>query len=334
MSKLRDVDFSVLDLASVRDTDEGVAPALHRSLALARKAEQLGYKRFWVAEHHNMDAIVSSATSVLMGYLASGTERIRIGAGGIMLPNHSPLVIAEQFGTLEALYPGRIDLGLGRAPGSDPFTAQALRRGNVDSADQFPQDVDILQQLLGCPQPNQRVIATPGANSHVPLWLLGSSLFSAQLAGYKGLPYAFASHFAPRYLLDALRIYRDRFEPSKVLRKPHAMVGIPLILADNDERAQYLATSTYQRILALFRGQSMKLKLPVDDMHSLWSASEEASVKDFLGMAAIGGPEQVKAYLEQVLEKTQADELIFTCDFYDEADRHRAFELLAQIKAQ
>src|SRR5690606_28781580 len=220
MSRLASIKLSTLDLASIRD-DGDAAQALHNSLALARHVEQLGFTRFWVAEHHNMDAIASAATSVLIGYLAGGTSRIRVGAGGIMLPNHAPLVIAEQFGTLEALYPGRIDLGLGRAPGADQYTAHALRRERSGSSDDFPEDVAELQALLGPRQPNQRVIAMPGVDSRVPIWLLGSSLFSAQLAAARGLPYAFASHFAPRFMHEAIRLYRDNFQPSAVLDKPY-----------------------------------------------------------------------------------------------------------------
>ena len=325
------VAYSVLDLASVKDTDTTPAQAMQRSLDLARYVEQLGFTRFWVAEHHNMDAIVSSATAVLIGYLAGGTEKIRVGAGGIMLPNHAPLVIAEQFGTLEALYPGRIDLGLGRAPGTDPLTARALRRERSGDVDEFPQDVEELQFLLGPRQPEQKIIAMPGVNSQVPIWLLGSSLFSAQLAAAKGLPYAFASHFAPRFMQQAITLYREQFQPSAVLDKPYVMLGVPLLAADTDQQADYLATSSYQRILALLRGQSMVLRPPVESMQGLWLPHEQATVGDFLGMALKGGPETIKFRLEQLLEQTQADELIFTCDLYATEDRHRAFEILAEL---
>ncbi len=294
--------------------------------------EGLGFQRFWVAEHHNMDGIASAATAVLIGYLAANTTRIRLGAGGVMLPNHAPLVIAEQFGTLEALYPGRIDLGLGRAPGADQFTAHALRRNRMGSADDFPQDVEELELLLGPRQPNQRVIAMPGVDSNVPIWLLGSSLFSAQLAAAKGLPYAFASHFAPRYMHQAIGLYRDNFQPSAVLDKPYVMLGVPLIAADSDERAEHLATSVYQRILSLIRGQSLVLRPPVESMHGLWLPHEQQAVGDFLGLALIGGPEKVRARLDVLLEQTQADELIFTCDLYETADRHRAFEIVAGLR--
>ena len=236
MSRIEHTRFSTLDLAPIRD-DGDAGLALRNSLALAQHVEKLGFERFWVAEHHNMDGIASAATSVLIGYLASGTSRIRLGAGGVMLPNHAPLVVAEQFGTLDALYPGRIELGLGRAPGADQFTAHALRRDRMGSADDFPADLEELQLLLGPRQPNQRVIAMPGMGSNVPIWLLGSSLFSAQLAAAKGLPYAFASHFAPRYMHDAIRLYRENFRPSEVLDKPYVMLGVPLMAADTNEQA-------------------------------------------------------------------------------------------------
>lgn len=331
MSALDKVRFSTLDLAPVRD-DGTPADALRNSLALAQHVERLGFTRFWVAEHHNMDGIASSATAVLIGYLAGGTSRIRVGAGGVMLPNHSPLVVAEQFGTLEALYPGRIDLGLGRAPGADPFTAQALRRERLGSADDFPEDVAELQYLLGPRQPNQKVIAMPGVGSQVPIWLLGSSLFSAQLAAARGLPYAFASHFAPRYMHEAIRIYRDNFQTSDVLDRPYVMLGVPLIAADSDERAEYLATSSYQRILALIRGQSLVQRPPVPSMQGLWLPHEQQAVGEFLGLAMIGGPEKIRARIEVLLEQTRADELIFTSDLYDFQDRLRSFEIVAGLR--
>lgn len=332
MSALAQTKISTLDLAPIRD-DGGPEQALHNSLALARHVERLGFTRFWVAEHHNMDGIASSATAVLLGYLAAGTSTLRVGSGGVMLPNHAPLVIAEQFGTLATLYPGRIDLGLGRAPGADQFTAHALRRERSGSADDFPRDVEELQAYLGPRTPQQRVIAMPGTGTNVPIWLLGSSLFSAQLAGEKGLPYAFASHFAPRYMHEAIRVYRNHFKPSAVLDQPYVMLGVPLIAADSDEQAEYLATSAYQRILALIRGHSLVQKPPVKSMQGLWLPHEKEAVASFFGMAVVGGPEKVRARLEVLLEQTGADELIFTCDLYDFADRLRAFEILAQVRA-
>ncbi|WP_369958457.1 LLM class flavin-dependent oxidoreductase [Pseudomonas benzenivorans] len=331
MSVLAQTRISILDLAPIRD-DGGPAQALGNSLKLAQHAERLGFTRFWVAEHHNMDGIASSATAVLLGYLAAGTRSIRLGSGGVMLPNHAPLVIAEQFGTLATLYPGRIDLGLGRAPGADPFTARALRRERTGSADDFPADVAELQRYLGPRNPEQRVIAVPGSGTQVPLWLLGSSLFSAQLAGERGLPYAFASHFAPRLMHEALRVYRNHFKPSAVLERPYVMLGVPLVAADSDERADYLATSVYQRILALLRGHSLVQRPPVASMEGLWLPHEKQAVGDFLGLAVVGGPAKVRAKLEVLLEQTDADELIFTGDLYDFDDRLRSFELLAELQ--
>ncbi|MEG0859473.1 MAG: LLM class flavin-dependent oxidoreductase [Pseudomonas sp.] len=330
MKRLADIKFSTLDLVPVR-AEGSPAQSLRNSLDLARHVEKFGYNRFWVAEHHNMDGIASSATAVLLSYLAGGTSTIRVGAGGVMLPNHAPLVIAEQFGTLESLYPGRIDLGLGRAPGSDQMTARALRRERSGSADDFPDDVEELVRYLGPRTPDQKVIAVPGYGTEVPIWLLGSSLFSAQLAGMRGLPYAFASHFAPRYMHEAIRTYRNHFQPSAVLDKPYVMLGVPLVAADTDEQASYLATSVYQRILALMRGQSLVQRPPVESMDGLWLPHEREAVGDFLGLAMVGGPEKIRAKLDVLLEQTQADELIFTCDLYEHADRIRSYELLAQV---
>ena len=333
MSALAQSKFSTLDLAPIRD-DGNAAQALHNSLALAQHVERLGFERFWVAEHHNMDGIASSATSVLIGYLAGGTSTIRVGSGGVMLPNHAPLVIAEQFGTLESLYPGRIDLGLGRAPGSDQMTARALRRERSGSSDDFPEDVAELMRYLGPRTPDQRVIAMPGTGTNVPVWLLGSSLFSAQLAGERGLPYAFASHFAPRMMHEAIRVYRNHFKPSATLDKPYVMLGVPLVAADTDEQAEYLSTSVLQRILALMRGQSLVQRAPVDSMDGLWLPHEKEAVMSFLGLAMVGSPEKIRARLEVLIEQTGADELIFTCDLYEHADRIRSYELLAQVMKQ
>ncbi|UZJ60565.1 LLM class flavin-dependent oxidoreductase [Pseudomonas sp. KU26590] len=329
MKRLADVKISTLDLVPVRE-DKGPAESLRNALDLAQHVEKWGYNRFWVAEHHNMDGIASSATSVLLAYLAGGTSTIRVGSGGIMLPNHAPLVIAEQFGTLESLFPGRIDLGLGRAPGSDQMTARALRRERSGSSDDFPDDVTELVNYLGPRQPHQRVLAVPGTNTNVPIWLLGSSLFSAQLAGERGLPYAFASHFAPRFMHEAIRVYRSHFKPSEVLDKPYVMLGVPLAAAETDEQAEYLVTSVYQRILSLMRGQSLMQKPPVESMNGLWLPHERDAVMDFLGLAVVGGPEKIRAKLDVLLEQTDADELIFTCDMYEHADRLRSYEILAQ----
>ncbi|PVZ10586.1 MULTISPECIES: LLM class flavin-dependent oxidoreductase [unclassified Pseudomonas] len=330
MGTLASIKYSALDLVPVRQ-DLGPAQSLRNSLDLAQHAERWGYTRFWVAEHHNMDGIASSATSVLLGYLAGGTSTIRVGSGGVMLPNHAPLVIAEQFGTLASLYPGRIDLGLGRAPGSDQMTARALRRERSGSADDFPDDVAELAAYLGPRTPGQRVIAVPGSGTEVPIWLLGSSLFSAQLAGMRGLPYAFASHFAPRLMHEAVRVYRDHFTPSATLAKPYVMLGVPLVAADSDEQADYLATSVYRRILNLIRGQSLVQQPPVPSMEGLWLPHEKDTVGSFLGLAMIGSPAKIRGKLEVLLEQTQADELIFTCDLYEHTDRLHSYRLLSQI---
>lgn len=331
MTALSKLPLSALDLAPIRDHG-GAAQALHNSLELARHVERLGFSRFWVAEHHNMDGIASSATAVLLGYLAANTSTLRLGSGGIMLPNHAPLVVAEQFGTLATLYPGRIELGLGRAPGADQLTARALRRDRLGSADDFPRDVEELETLLGPRHPGQKVIAMPGADTQVPIWLLGSSLFSAQLAGQKGLPYAFASHFAPRYMHEAIRVYRNHFRPSAVLDKPYVMLGVPLVAAPTDEEAEFLATTVYQRVLALIRGESLVLRPPVESMAGRWLPHEKEAVGSFLAMAMVGGPEKIRARLQVLLEQTEADELIFTCDLYQHEHRLRAFDILAGLR--
>src|ERR1700689_3979540 len=284
-------DFSVLDLAFVT---EGATPAdaLHHSLDLAQHAERWGYRRFWLAEHHNMVGIASAATSVVIGYVAGGTKTIRVGAGGIMLPNHSPIVIAEQFGTLESLYPGRIDLGLGRAPGTDQRTLRALRR-DATSSDTFPQNVLELQALLGPLQPGQAVQAVPGTGLKVPIWILGSSLFGAQLAAMLGLPFAFASHFAPDALLQALQVYREQFKPSEQLERPYAMVGINVVAADTDAEARRLFTSVQQQFTKMVRRTRGLLQPPIDDIESYWSAAEKAQASSMLSYAFVGSPKTV-----------------------------------------
>ena len=327
---LHNIPFSLLELASVREGNS-IHHTLQNSLAYAQAAEQLGFKRFWLAEHHNMEGIASSATAVLIGYIAGGTQTLRIGSGGIMLPNHPPLVIAEQFGTLASLYPDRIDLGLGRAPGTDPITARALRRDDM-RADNFPTEVHLLQQLLAPLQDGQRLKAIPGAGTQVPIWLLGSSLYSAQLAAQRGLPYAFAGHFAPRLMRDAIRIYQTQFQPSAVLEKPYAMLGMPVVVADTEEEAIFLSTTSQQRILALLRGQPLWLKPPVDSMDGLWNIEEELYVKDFLSLAAIGNPAQVKAKLERWADELEINEFMFTIDLYDPQQRIRALKLLTEMK--
>ena len=331
MRLLKDTPFSILELAPVRD-DKSIQFSLHHALDVAKKAEQLGYKRLWLAEHHNMDGIASSATAVLLGYILANTESLKVGSGGIMLPNHAPLVVAEQFGTLATLYPDRVELGLGRAPGTDQITMRALRRGRKETEDQFPQDVQEILQYFKAPTAQQRIVATPGQNTHVPVWLLGSSLFSAHLAAKLGLPYSFASHFAPRMLQQAIQVYKENFQPSEYLDQPYISMGVPVVVAKTDEEAQYLATSAYQRVLGLMRGQSLKLKAPVESMQGLWSPAEKMSVDNFYAMAQIGSEQTVKAGLQQLLEQYDVDEFIFTCDIYDTDKRLENFERLMNIK--
>lgn len=331
MPSLKDIHFSILELAPVRD-DKSIAFSLNHALALAQRAEQLGYQRLWLAEHHNMDGIASSATAVLLGYILANTQTLKLGSGGIMLPNHAPLVVAEQFGTLATLYPNRIELGLGRAPGTDQVTMRALRRGRQETEDQFPRDVVEILSYFADKQPQQKIVATPGQGTHVPVWLLGSSLFSAQLAAQLGLPYSFASHFAPRMLAPAIQLYRENFQPSAYLDQPYVSMGVPTVVADSDKEAEYLATSAYQRVLGLMRGQSLKLKAPVNSMDGLWNAAEKMSVDNFYAMAQIGSTETVRMGLEQLLVQYDVDEFIFTCDIYDTEKRIRNFELLMQLK--
>jgi luciferase family oxidoreductase group 1 len=321
--------LSILDLAYVA---EGATPqdALHSSLDLAQHAEEWGYNRFWLAEHHNAVGVASAATAVVIGYVAGGTLKIRVGAGGIMLPNHAPLVIAEQFGTLEGLYPGRIDLGLGRAPGTDQLTVRALRR-HPASAETFPQDVLELQAFLGDLQPGQVVQAVPGSGSHVPLWILGSSLFGAQLAARLGLPFAFASHFAPDALLPALQVYRAEFQPSKQLERPYAMVGMNVIVAAEDDEAHRLFTSLQQLVTGLFRGTRGRLPPPIENIESYWSPVEKNQVSRMLNRSFVGSPETVRHGLEGFIEETRADELIIASAIYDHSTRLCSYEILADI---
>ena len=318
----------MLDLVAVRDGGT-VAEALQIALRTARHAESLDFKRYWVAEHHNMTGIASSATAVLVGQLAASTQRIRVGSGGVMLPNHAPLVVAEAFGTLAELYPDRIDLGLGRAPGTDPLTMRALRRDRMESADDFPRDVAELQRLLGPVQPGQRLVATPGANTNVPIWLLGSSLFSAQLAAERGLPYAFASHFAPRMLLQAIELYRRLFKPSAALAKPYVAIGVPLIAAPTDEEAEFLASSTYQRVLSILTGARGQLQPPVHNFAEQLDGQASAAINDFLAAAVIGGPETVQQGMARLQQLTRADELMLVSDVFDPALRLRSLDIAA-----
>jgi luciferase family oxidoreductase group 1 len=323
----------MLDLVAVREGGT-VAQALQIALRTAQHAESLGFTRYWLAEHHNMAGIASSATAVLVGHIAGGTQRIRVGSGGVMLPNHAPLVVAEAFGTLAELYPGRIDLGLGRAPGTDPATMRALRRSRVESADDFPQDVAELQRLLAPAEPNQRLIAMPGAGTNVPIWLLGSSLFSAQLAAERGLPYAFASHFAPRLLHQALDLYRNLYRPSAQWPKPCVAIGVPLIAAPTDAEAEYLASSTYQRVLGILTGDRRRLLPPVENFAAHLQLQERAAIGDFLAAAVIGGPDTVRTGLAHLHNTTGADEFMLVSDVFDPALRLRSLDIAAQALAE
>ncbi len=321
--------LSILEL--VRVTEETDARgALDNARDLAAHAEKWGYNRIWVAEHHNMPGIASAATSIVLAHIAAGTTSIRVGAGGIMLPNHAPYIIAEQFGTLARLFPGRIDLGLGRAPGTDQLTLRALRR-SPESAESFPQDVLELQAFLAPAGPNQRIQAVPAAGTQVPLWILGSSNFGAMLAAELGLPYAFASHFAPELLLPALQIYRSRFKPSEQLDRPYAMVGVNVIAAESDAEARRLATTQQMSFANIFRGARGLSQPPIDDIETYWSPMERAQAMQMLARSIIGSPNTVKAGIDALVAETGADELIVVSDVYDHSKRLRSFELIADI---
>lgn len=326
------IPLSILDLVPVK---EGATPreALAESLDLARHAERLGYLRYWVAEHHNMAGIASAATSVVIGHLAGGTTRIRVGSGGIMLPNHSPMVIAEQFGTLESLYPGRIDLGLGRAPGTDLRTLRALRR-SASSANNFQEDVLELQALLGPAQPDQTVRAVPGTGTEVPLWILGSSLYGAQLAAVLGLPYAFASHFAPEALFQALRVYRAGFRPGPKNPRPYAMVGINVVAAETDAEARRLFTSIQIAFLNIIRDTRGPFPRPIEDIESYWTPQEKATVSAMLRYSLVGSPATVRAGLERILAEVGPDELMVASHVFDASARVRSYEILAEVSRE
>lgn len=322
------IPLSILELGRVREGSDRRA-ALDEARALARHAEALGYRRLWVAEHHNMPAVTTAATSIVIAHIAAGTSSIRVGAGGIMLPNHAPYVIAEQFGTLETLFPGRIDLGLGRAPGTDGLTLRALRRDTA-AAESFPQDVLELQAFLAPAQPGQRIEAVPGSGTRVPLWILGSSLFGAQLAAELGLPYGFASHFAPQALDQALPRYRERFRPSEQQRTPYALVGLNVVAAETDAEARRLATSQQMSFADFVRGRRALLRPPIDDIAGYWSPQEEATAASMLACSIVGGPRTVRDGLRAFRERTGADELMIVSDVYDSVARHRSFELIAE----
>jgi luciferase family oxidoreductase group 1 len=326
------VPISLLDLSPIIQGGTA-AQSLDRTLDLARHAERWGYRRYWLAEHHNMPGIASAATAVVIAHVAGGTKTIRVGSGGVMLPNHAPLVIAEQFGTLESLFPGRIDLGLGRAPGTDPVTAHALRRGRTDPVDSFPKDVMELQGYFDPAQKGAPVRAVPGAGLSVPIWLLGSSVYSAQLAAALGLPFAFASHFAPDALADALRLYREGFRPSKAQPRPYSMAAVAAFAADTDAEAARLFTSLQQSFVNLRRGVPGPLPPPVDTMDGLWSTVEMAGVGQAFREAIVGSPATVKRGIRTFVRRTGIDELMVTAAIYDHAARLRSFELVAQAAA-
>jgi luciferase family oxidoreductase group 1 len=324
------IPLSILDLAIVT---EGSNPkeAIEHSRNLAQRAEKLGYQRFWMAEHHNMENIASSATSILLGHIADATEKIRVGSGGIMLPNHSALIIAEQFGTLATLYPNRVDLGLGRAPGTDQLTANAIRSDRMQEVRNFPQNVRQLQKYLSSNNSESKVRAFPGEGTEVPIWLLGSSTDSAFLAAELGLPYAFASHFAPQQLIPALRIYRERFKPSDQLEEPYFMPCVNVIASDTDEQAEFLSTSMLQMFMGVVTGDRSPMKPPVDSMDGIWNEHTRYAVKQMLAYSFIGSAESVKSDIEQFLEQTGADELMVSTYIFDHKQRIRSYELLAEV---
>ena len=324
--------LSILDLVRVTETADARA-ALDNARDLARYAEDRGYQRFWVAEHHNMPGIASAATSIVVAHIAAGTQRIRVGAGGIMLPNHAPIIIAEQFGTLAQLFPGRIDLGFGRAPGTDQVTLRALRRP-FTGADTFPQDVLELQAYFAPAHPEQRIQAVPATGTGVPLWILGSSTYGAQLAAELGLPYAFASHFAPDQLLPALSIYRSRFKPSEQLARPHAMVGVNIIAADSDHEARRLATTQQMSFTDMFRGARGVSRKPIDDIETYWSPMEKVQVNQMLARSIIGSPQTVRTGIDALIAETGADELMIVSDIYDHEARLHSYELIADSVAR
>ena len=324
------IPFSILDLAPV-PSGSTIGDSFANSKALAQQADDLGYHRYWLAEHHNMPGIASAATSLLISHLAAATSRIRLGAGGIMLPNHSPLVIAEQFGTLATLYPNRIDLGLGRAPGSDQLTARALRRNRMETEDQFPSDILELQQYFGPVKSNQAVQAVPGQNLNVPLWILGSSLYGAQLAAHMGLPYAFASHFAPAMMEQAAALYRREFKPSAQLDKPYLMLALNVFAADTTAEAQRLFTSPQQQFVNLVRGVPGLLPAPVEDMDQIWQTHEKAYVEKALACSVIGNPAEVKQGMLNFIATHQPDELMLTAMMHDPKARQKSFEIAAEL---
>lgn len=328
---LQDIKFSVLDLVPVVQGNT-IADSFRNTVELAQHCEDLGYSRFWISEHHNMTSVVSSATSVLLGHVAAKTSTIKVGSGGIMLPNHAPLMVAEQFGTLETLFPGRIDLGLGRAPGTDQRTAAALRRGRTETVEDFPKDIEALQQFFSSSNRNSAVRAIPGEGLDIPIYLLGSSTFSAQLAGMLGLGYAFASHFAPAYLFDALRLYRENFRPSEKRRKPYSIACVNVIAADSDEEAAFLASSQKLFALGIIRNQRKPMPPPVENLSEIWNKGEEAAISEMMRYSFIGSPETIEEQLTEFVQKTGVDEIMAVSHIFDHKNRLRSYELLSEIK--
>jgi luciferase family oxidoreductase group 1 len=328
--KLSDIKYSVLDLATVT---QGSTPAdsFKKSMDVAQQSEKLGYTRYWFAEHHNMMNVASSATSVLIGYIAGGTKTIRVGSGGIMLPNHSPLVVAEQFGTLASLYPGRIDLGLGRAPGTDQTTALAIRGENFNAAHNFPRDIVKLQTYFSAENATAKVRAIPGEGLDIPIWVLGSSTDSAKVAAALGLPYAFASHFAPTYFMEAIKIYRDNFKPSEHLQSPYVMSCVNVVAADTDAEAERLATSVKQFFMGVVTGKRQLLPPPVTSMDSIWNVFEEEAVMQMLAYSFIGGPEKIKAEMSSFIEQTGVDEVMATSHIFEHSSRLYSYKLFAEV---
>lgn len=329
--KISQIPVSVLDLATIIQGDSSPAEAFARSVSLAKHAEHNGFKRYWFAEHHNMESVASAATSVLIGHIAGNTSSIRVGSGGVMLPNHAPLIIAEQFGTLALLYPDRIDLGIGRAPGTDPLTSHALRRSLKGDVNSFPNDVVELLNYLGPHDPSLKVKAIPGSGTMVPVWLLGSSTYSAQLAGILGLPFAFASHFAPAQLHDALITYKSHFKPSAFLASPYSMACVNAIAADTDDQAEYLATSFYQLALGMFRNDRHPLPPPVASMENIWTSEEEYGVMQMTAYSFLGTTETIARSMQAFVDKTQVDEIMISSHLYDLESRKRSLELISSL---
>jgi luciferase family oxidoreductase group 1 len=327
------VKLAVLDLSPIT-ADGNASTSLKNSLSLAQHAEQLGFNRYWLAEHHNIQGIASAATAVVIGHIAAGTKTIRVGAGGIMLPNHAPLIIAEQFGTLEALFPNRIDLGLGRAPGTDQATAYAMRRNLNADVDQFPKDVVELMGYFGEPHAGQKIHAVPGTGLNIPFWILGSSLFGAQLAASLGLPYAFASHFAPEQMLNAIAVYRERFRPSAQLSKPYVMLGYNVFAADTDAQAHYLASSMQRAFVNLRRGQPGKLQPPADNYLTQLSASDQRLLQQIMSCSAIGAADKVQQQMQKFIDRTQVDELMITSQIYSHQARLHSYQIVSSLQPQ